>query len=34
MTLMHLSGTGQGLCCTALLIILCAGLCASMMAVL
>ncbi|MDY4138806.1 MAG: hypothetical protein SOY30_05665 [Eubacteriales bacterium] len=34
MTLMHLSGTGRGLCCTALLIILCAGLCASMMAVL
>ena len=34
MTLMQLSGTGQGCCCTALLIILCAGLCASMMAAL
>ena len=34
MMLMQLTGTGQGLFCTALLMILCAGLCASMMAVL
>lgn len=34
MTLMHLSGTGQGWCCTALLIMLCAGLGVSMMALL
>ena len=34
MTMMQLSGTGLGLCCTAMLVILCAGLCASMMALL
>ncbi|MGN0762605.1 MAG: hypothetical protein ACI4MK_04415, partial [Aristaeellaceae bacterium] len=34
MTLMQLSGTGQGWCCTALLIILCAGLGVSMTAAL
>ncbi|MGN0745189.1 MAG: sensor histidine kinase [Aristaeellaceae bacterium] len=33
-TLLGLSGTGQGLCCTGLLILLCAGLCEAMMAFL